>query len=94
MAEQKERMKRAIARVIDYKNTFSSEEGKRVLYDILRYGNILATSHHPGVSDETAFQEGRRDMALYIFRKLKTDEKKLIEILDKGEEYERDSYEL
>lgn len=92
--DQKVHIKKRIATVSDFKNVFRSEEGQRVLYNILKRGNILSVSHNPGLPQETAFQEGRRDMALYILSKIKTDEKQLIEILDKGETNERDSYDI
>ena len=91
MSENKEVVKKRLSIVHHYKHVFSSDEGKRVLWDILKQGNILASSHSPGCPNETAYQEGRRSLALDILKKLKTDTTQLEKYLEKGEEYERDS---
>ncbi|MEA2036819.1 MAG: hypothetical protein U9O94_04885 [Nanoarchaeota archaeon] len=50
----------------DYETVFSTGEGKRVLEDIKRCGFVFKTSMIQGDSHATAFNEGRRELALHI----------------------------
>jgi hypothetical protein len=68
--------KRAIALAIDYKVTFESEHGSRVLRHLMKRFGFMHTSFadDPYV---TAFNEGQRAVVIEIFKKLKIDVKKL-----------------
>lgn len=54
------------ALIIDFKNTFSSEEGKRVLANLSRLCCENDTTYIDGNSYGTAFNEGKRRVILYI----------------------------
>jgi hypothetical protein len=51
---------------IDYKATFGSEHGKRVLWDILANCHVYRSSFVPGKTDTTIFREGERNAGLRI----------------------------
>jgi hypothetical protein len=63
-----------------YRAVFGSPEGKLVLADLLRRGGILETSHVPGDACSTAFQEGRRAMALDIIAELRWSDGELVQL--------------
>ena len=54
--------------VMDYKGTFGSEEGKRVLIDLAKQCYADALTFVPGSPDGTAFNEGKRYVILHIQR--------------------------
>ena len=73
-AERRQRAKRTPAQAKaaaqslrdDYRITFGTEQGQRVLADICRRCAVMQTSFVAGQSDVTAYQEGRRRVALEI----------------------------
>jgi hypothetical protein len=50
----------------DYKKTFSTEEGKRVLLDLAEKGFFNSTTFDPSKEYATIFNEGMRCFFLYI----------------------------
>lgn len=56
-----------------YKDTFSSESGKRVLADILRMGRYNQPTFVPGDPYTSAFNEGMRRMALRVVSFVEAD---------------------
>jgi hypothetical protein len=74
----------------DYKTVFSSEAGKRVLWDIMRNSFMLDTTFTVSGEHETVLREGHRNSALRILSILQTDEKKLLEQIEEGLEYDRE----
>ena len=76
-----------VAKVIDYKNVFGSEEGKRVLYDILKISGMLVSSYDENLNT-MAYREGQRNLALTIFHKLKVDVKQLTKFIEEQKELE------
>lgn len=71
----------------DYKTVFTSEAGKRVLWDIMRNSFVLASTYCDN-PHETALREGQRNVALRILSVLQTDEKKLLQQIEEGFEYD------
>ena len=67
----------------DYKATFATEPGKRVLKDLFKQGHINKSSFNVD-SHKTAFNEGQRDIVLYINKMI---ELKPIERQEKGINY-------
>lgn len=63
----------------DYAAAFATDEGRRVLIDIAVRGGMFAVSMtHPGLSDMTHFNEGRRDLALTIVQMARMSPEDLI----------------
>lgn len=56
--------------VVDYKITFNSESGKRVLEDLEDFAGYNKPCFHPGLPDKTAFELGQRNVILRIRRVL------------------------
>jgi len=66
-------------RYINYQRVFGSEEGKRVLYDMMEYHSFLKPTYEKGDPHETAFNEGGRNVILRILTYINAD----IEALEK-----------
>ena len=69
-----------------YKAVFDSEDGKTVLYDLIRHNYVLSTA-------ETPVEEGQRRVVIEILRKLNSNPKKLLEHIQQMRKNE-ESYEL
>lgn len=88
----KKEKKRALATVADFQRTFTTEHGRRVLRTIVRDCGVFHTSFSPDPYS-TAFNEGARDVAIGIMKKLKTDLKDLEKFLDREEDYDKELWE-
>jgi hypothetical protein len=65
----------------DFKFVFSSEEGKRVLSHICRECGVLRPSFVPGEAlENTAFNEGMRNVALMILTALDETPDRFLEL--------------
>ena len=74
----------------DYKTVFSSEEGKRVLWDIIRNNYVLDSTFCVTNEHETILREGHRNAVLRIMSILQTDERKLLAQIEEGFNYDRE----
>tara|TARA_R100000231_G_C5223316_1_gene134238 strand:+ start:280 stop:564 length:285 start_codon:yes stop_codon:yes gene_type:complete len=72
--EQAERLKNATVIELltrDYRITFNTDEGKRILNDLERRCHDFSTSYVKGDSHQSAFLEGQRSVLIYIKNKLR-----------------------
>lgn len=76
-----------VAKVIDYKVTFSTEEGKRVLFDLMKSCGMDTSSFDENPLN-MAYREGQRNVVLHIMNKLKIDVEKLTKFIEEHEEEE------
>ena len=60
---------------IDYKQTFTSESGVKVLEDLKKRCSFNTTTFVQGDSHDTAFREGQRSVVLFINNMLNKKEK-------------------
>jgi hypothetical protein len=90
MKTEKKAEQRAYARLIDYKRTFATVSGQRVLQDLMDTHGMLRSSFSPGDASQVAFKEGERNVILRIMAMLKMDPKKFLKHL---EEIENDNRE-
>ena len=60
---------------IDYKQTFTSESGVKVLEDLKKRCSFNTTTFVQGDSHDTAFREGQRAVVLFINNMLNKKEK-------------------
>jgi hypothetical protein len=67
-----------------YRNIFATPEGEIVLRDIIRIGCVAKPTYCRGDQYETAFQEGRRHLALTILHKVCKDETELQKLIEEG----------
>lgn len=66
-----------------YKQTFGSEAGERVLADLLRFAKVGQAFHHPDPALR-AMVEGRREVVARITDHLKLSPEQLLALYDKG----------
>jgi hypothetical protein len=64
---------------IDYKQVFGTEQGQRVLEDILAYCHVLEPLTGSIETNAVLIREGRRDAGMTILQKLNWNEKNFIE---------------
>lgn len=62
-----------------YKKLFSTDDGIKVLSDLMKKSCILASTHVPGDPYSSANNEGKREMILYILQVLETEPEKMRE---------------
>lgn len=85
MAEDKIR-KRSLANVMDYKRTFETDHGRRVLWDLMKETGMNSSNFVPGDPYATAFNEGGRATILHILKKININFEQLENIIDKGQQ--------
>ena len=71
-----------------YKNVFDTEEGKTVLYDLLKAGHMIKPTYADKVH-EADRNEGKRELVLYILTMMETDEKRLVEMMQESQQEEK-----
>lgn len=81
MTKRKSPEKKYIAKAADYKNVFSSAQGKRVLEDMCRQHFMFSTTFMKD-SHETARREGERLVMLRVLSFLKIDLAKLEKLIE------------
>lgn len=84
-------------RLVDYRRTFSSDYGQRVLADMLRRGGVMQSSFVAGDPQMTAFREGRRRVALEIIETINRNPEAVDRMIRTGQieeiiEHEPDAY--
>ncbi len=63
-----------------YQRLFETPEGQIVLRDLLRAGGILSVSHVAGAPDDSAFNDGRRSLALHVLDRLRWSEGEMVKL--------------
>jgi len=84
--ELKKRSQRAIARVKDYKQIFSTRAGKRVLADLIEVHYVLKPLFHPTNQHLSSLREGERNTVLRILSLLKMDPIKMREYIEEKQD--------
>lgn len=74
VAFAKARLKLASA----YQSVYASPDGAAVINDILREAGILSVSHVEGDPGTSAFNDGKRALALYVVQRLRWSEGELV----------------
>lgn len=69
---------KAAKRVKAFKDTFATESGKIVLQELVRECGLLRNTYR-GNSDELLFNEGKRNVLLYILNNINVDLANLLE---------------
>lgn len=67
-----------------YKNTFSTDEGKMVLHNLMKTFHVLNSTMDAN-PNEVMFKEGERSVVLRILRTIGTDPNELEKILNEQE---------
>jgi len=63
---QQNNNKELLKLIKNYKICFSSEEGKKVLFDLEKRCHEFVTTHDKSNSHESAFLEGQRSVLIFI----------------------------
>ena len=74
-------------RASDYNRVFSTEQGKRVLFDLLENSHYLSSSFVDGDPHKTAFHEGERNIVGKILTRIHTTPEKLDELFREREKF-------
>ena len=77
---------RSVRRVKDYKSTFGTVVGNRVLHDLMNTHYILRPTLDVDNAHVTSFREGQRDVVLRIFTILKMNPVSLEQHINKIQE--------
>jgi hypothetical protein len=74
-------IERKVARTMDYKRTFSSEQGRRVLHDLIAAHNVMTPTYVKGDAIDMAYREGGRNAVLRILTILETNEEAMQKLI-------------
>lgn len=91
MESNKRRNRKPVDQAISYQATFSSAEGEKVLFDLMRTHHIVGTTFSKDPY-EMALKEGERNVVLRIISILKIDVDKLAKKIDDGLKHEESYY--
>ena len=83
----KQMAEKQLATLQDYKRVFNSEQGKRVLYDLMNNFDMMRPTYDPKNPNEIFVREGGRNVVLYILGKLKAETKTLEQYLEEANEH-------
>jgi len=78
--------KATVSKAIDYQVVFNTEEGKRVLYDMMKNTGALTSSFNPDNPHITSFNEGQRSVCISIMKHLKFNPQKFEKMMQQGEQ--------
>lgn len=84
--------KSEVQRIIDYKQTFGGETGKRVLHDLMVRCHMLSPTFDSKNPNETNFREGERNVVLMILHTLGVDTYRLEESINEIEAQKQEDY--
>lgn len=70
--------------VIRYKRVFDTEDGKKVLHDLMKCCHVMTPTIDPDPL-QMAHNEGERSIVLRILRTIQTDPKQMEELLKLGQ---------
>lgn len=87
--EEAKAARKQYAKVIDYKRTFQSQSGRRVLQDLMDVHHMLRVSFDEENTHTTSFKEGERNVILRILQILKIDVEKLRDHIEEIEKNAR-----
>lgn len=68
----------------DYKSTFDTPHGERVLRHLMRVSGVTGSSFVAGDPHATAFKEGQRHIVMSILKFTKKDTEALIKQIEEG----------
>jgi len=68
----KSKVDKNVSLIEAYKSVFSTEQGKKVLMDLMMKGSMLDTTFSSELN-KVLFAEGRRSLVLYILSNIDTD---------------------
>jgi len=90
--DEKKVLRKQIDLLNCYKRVFETDDGKKVLNDLIKKSCFLMSTHVPGDPYSSANNEGKREIVLYILKVLETKPEMLRERIEqvKEEDYYAD----
>jgi hypothetical protein len=85
--ELEKRAVQARGRVVDYKRTFASEQGKRVLHDLIATHFVMNATYTKGDPMGMAFKEGQRQVVLRIMTMMKMDPEEVERVIKESNKH-------
>jgi len=79
--KQKEIARQKASLVQDYLQLFDSDEGKRVLLDLMDKGHILKPTSSTSGDRHSTLNEGKRELVLYIMDMVTYDVEDIMELI-------------
>lgn len=73
-----------------YKRVFETEDGKKVLYDLMKFCNMLQPCFVKGDPYESTHNDGQRSVALFILTQMNVDTEALLKLIKQGEENDKE----
>lgn len=70
-----------LAKVIDYKRTFATQSGQKVLHDLIKAHFILQPTYSREHREDVIFKEGQRNVLLRILTILDQDPEKIRKLI-------------
>lgn len=83
--------RKSIDRIISYQSVFSTAEGEKVLYDLMKEHHFISSTFSKDPV-EMALQEGERNVVLRILSILKVDVEALNKKIEEGTKAEESYY--
>lgn len=71
--------------ITDYKHVFGTEQGRRVLHDMMKAHFMISPTHVKNDALGTSYNEGMRNVVLRILSFIKMDVARFDELLKQGE---------
>lgn len=75
--------RKKLDRIAAYQSLFATDDGKKVLYDLIRTHHILGTTFSKD-QNETYLKEGERNVVLRIMSILNIDPERFLKEVDSG----------
>lgn len=78
---------RKLSQLKDYKRTFSSEQGQRVLMDLISAHHVMGSTYVKGDAIDMAFREGQRQVILRIMTIMKYEPDQVAKTIREADQY-------
>ena len=84
-----EELRQKFVKSSDYKTVFGTDEGQRVLFDLMKNGCFLRPTHVPNDEVASHKNEGMRELFLYILYQVELEPEKIMELIKLNKEQDR-----
>ncbi len=82
--QKRQAYRRVYSRVRHFKETFESEDGAKVLLELMRYSNFLTSCYNDNPYKQS-YNNGMRDLVGWIMQQMKINEKEVHRLIEESE---------
>ena len=75
--------RQSVDKINSYKKLFASDDGKIVLYDLMKESYMLSSTADP-ISHLASRNEGKREIMIYILRMIETETSTLYQMINRS----------